>query len=186
MAVIISLLRGVNVSGNNIIKMEELRKLYASMGLRDARSYIQSGNVVFQTDERDLLALAKLIGDGIERKFKCRPDVILRTTAEMRGAVARNPFAKRRDVEPAKLLVTFLAGEPGKEARDKVLEIKTDPEEMKILGREIYIHFPNGMGQSKLSWIAITKALKTTGTGRNLNSVMKLLEMAEELERAGE
>ena len=186
MAVIISLLRGVNVSGKNVIKMEDLRKLYASMELRDVRSYIQSGNVVFKTDERDLLALAKRIEDGIERKFKCRPDVILRTTAEMRGVVARNPFAKRRDIHPGKLLVTFLAMEPGKEAREKALEIETYLEEMKIVGREVFIYFLNGMGTSKLSWMAVVKVLKTTGTGRNWNSVTKLLEMAEEMESAGE
>ena len=182
MAVIISLLRGVNVGGHNMIKMDALRALYESLKLRDPHTYLQSGNVVFRTDERDLALLARRIEAGIKRRFHFRPDVIVRTTAELRDAIARNPFATRRGIEPGKLLVTFLAGDPAAEARDKVLKIKTDPEELSISGREVYIYYPTGMGRSKLSWIAIAKALQTSGTGRNWNSVTKLLELAERLE----
>jgi uncharacterized protein (DUF1697 family) len=182
MAVIISMLRGVNVGGHNLIKMDALRALYESLKLRDPHTYLQSGNVVFRTDERDLVLLARRIEDGIERRFHFRPDVIVRTTSELRDAIARNPFATRRGIEPGKLLVNFLAADPSAEAREKVLKIKIDPEELSISGREVYIYYPVGMGRSKLSWIAIANALKTSGTGRNWNSVTKLLELAERLE----
>jgi len=182
MAVIISMLRGVNVGGHNKIKMEALRALYESLKLRDAQTYVQSGNVIFNTDERDIARLAKRIEDGIERKFGFRPNVILRTAAEMREVVARNPFAKRRGIEPGKLLVSFLASDPGEEALEKVRQMKCDPEELRIEGREVYIYFPNGMGQSKLQWAGLDKMLKTAVTGRNWNSVTKMLEMAEKLE----
>jgi uncharacterized protein (DUF1697 family) len=182
MAAIISLLRGVNVAGHNMIKMDALRALYEALELRDPHTYLQSGNVVFRTDERDLTVLARRIEDGIERRFHFRPDVIIRTTAELSDAIARNPFATRRGIEPGKLLATFLASDPGAEARKKVLKIKTDPEELSISGREVYIYYPAGMGRSKLSWIAIAKALETSGTGRNWNSVTKLLELAERVE----
>jgi uncharacterized protein (DUF1697 family) len=182
MAVIISMLRGVNVGGHNKIKMEALRALYESLKLRDAQTYVQSGNVIFRTDERDILRLTKRIEDGIEWKFGFRPDVILRTAAEMRDVVARNPFAKRRGIEPGKLLVSFLASDPGEEGREKLRQMKCDPEELRIEGREIYIYFPNGMGRSKLSLGALEKMLKTPGTGRNWNSVTKMMEMAERLE----
>ena len=182
MPVIISMLRGVNVGGHNKIKMDALRALYESLKLRDAQTYVQSGNVIFRSDERDLPRLTKRIGDGIERKFGFRPSVILRTAAEMRGVVARNPFAKRRGIEPGKLLVSFLASDPGEEAREKVRQMKCDPEELRIEGRELYIYFPNGQGRSKLSGAALEKALKTPATGRNWNSVTKMLEMAEKLE----
>jgi uncharacterized protein (DUF1697 family) len=182
MAVIVSMLRGVNLGRHNRMKMEGLRALYESLRLRDAQTYVQSGNVVFRTDERDLSLVAKRIEKGIEKSFSFRPDVIVRTCAEMRDVVARNPFAKRRGIEPSKLLVTFLASEPDREGRDKVLKMKTDPEELRIDGREVYIYFPDGIGRSKLSWTAIGKTLKTSGTGRNWNSVTKLLEMAEKLE----
>jgi uncharacterized protein (DUF1697 family) len=183
MPVIISMLRAVNVAGHNMIKMDTLRALYQSLKLRDAQTYVQSGNVVFRTEERDLALLAKRIQNGIERKFGCRPDVILRTTVELRDVIARNPFAKCRDIAPNKLLVTFLAADPGAEARSQTLKIKCDPEELHISGRELYIYFPDGMGRTKLSGAVLERALKIPGTGRNWNSVMKLLEIAEELER---
>ena len=182
MAVIISMLRGVNVGGHNKIKMDALRALYESMKLREAQTYVQSGNVIFRTDERDIARLAKRIENGIERKLGFRPDVILRTATEMREVIARNPFAKRRGIEPSKLLVTFLGSDPGAEAREKILQIKCDPEELRIEGRELYIYFPNGIGRSKLSWAGLEKTLKTPGTARNWNSVTKMLEMAESLE----
>jgi|SRR5229473_2646566 uncharacterized protein (DUF1697 family) len=182
MGVIISMLRGVNVGGHNKTKMEALRALYESLKLRDAQTYVQSGNVIFRTNERNMSRLTKQIEDGIERKFGFRPDVVLRTVAEMRDVVARNPFAKRRGIEPSKLLVSFLASDPGAEGREKVRQMKCDPEELRIEGRELYIYFPNGMGRSKLSLARLEKTLKTRGTGRNWNSVTKMLEMAEKLE----
>ena len=182
MAVVISMLRGVNLGSHNRIKMDALRALYESLKLRDPQTYIQSGNVIFRTEERNLAQLAKRIENGIEQKFGFRSQVILRTTSEMRDVIARNPFAKRRGIEPSKLLVTFLASHPSLEARDKLLTIETDPEELKIDGRELYIYFPNGLARPKLSWPVIEKRLRTSGTGRNWNSVTKLLEIAERLE----
>lgn len=182
MPVIISMLRGVNVGGHNKIKMEALRALYASLNLRDSQTYVQSGNVIFKTEERDLARLAKRIEDGIEKAFGFHSDVILRTSSELRDVLARNPFAKRRGIEPNKLLITLLAGDPEPEAQEKIRTLKTDPEEVRIEGREIYIYFANGIGQSKLSMSALLKTLKTTGTGRNWTSITKMLEIAEKLE----
>jgi uncharacterized protein (DUF1697 family) len=182
MPVIVSLLRGVNVGPHNRIKMDALRNLYESLGMQDAQTYVQSGNVVFRSKEKDLAKLRSRIEAGIEKMFGFRPDVILRTTAEMREAIQKNPFAKRRGIEPSKLLVTFLAEEPGVEARKKISEIQADPEELYLAGRELYVYFPNGMARPKVNWMSVVKALKTTGTGRNWNSTIKLLEMAEKLD----
>ncbi len=181
MTVVISMLRGVNVGGHNMIKMDALRALYESLKFEDVATFIQSGNVVFRTKERDLGKISKRIGDGIEKTFGFRPEVILRTAEEMRGVVARNPFAERKDVEPNRLLALFLAGELDAEARKKVLTVKADREELRLHERELYIYFPEGMGRSKLSIAAVERALKIAGTGRNWNSVLKLLAMAEEL-----
>ncbi|MGB7848546.1 MAG: DUF1697 domain-containing protein, partial [Candidatus Acidiferrum sp.] len=123
------------------------------------------------------------IQDGILRKFGFRPDVILRTSSQLRHVVARNPFASRHGVDPRKLLVTFLACDPGPQARASIMKIDTRGEELHAHGSELYIYFPNGMGKTKLSWPLIDKTLKTTGTGRNWNSVTKMLEIAENLER---
>ena len=182
MAVVISMLRGVNVGGHNKIKMEALRALYESLKLRNAQTYVQSGNVIFKSEEKDLGLIAKRLQSGIERSFDFRPDIILRTTSELRNVIARNPFAARHNIDPSKLLVTFLASDPGEEAREKALGIKTDPEELRIHGREAYIHFPNGIARPKMRWPLIEKILKTSGTGRNWNTVTKLLEIAETLE----
>lgn len=182
MPVIVSMLRGVNLVSHNRIKMDALRALYESLGLRDAQTYVASGNVVFRTKAQSLTALAKRIENAIEQNFGFRPRVILRTTSEFKDAVARNPFRTRRGIEPSKLLVMFLESHPAAEALEQVLQIKADPEEMHIHGREVYIYFPNGMARPKLSWVTVEKKLKTAGTGRNWNSVTKLLEIAEKLE----
>jgi len=182
MKVVVSMLRGVNVGGHNKVAMQALRSLYASLGLLDAQTYVQSGNVVFRTKEKNLASLAAMIESAIERSFGFRPSVILRTISELRAAIAANPFATRSGIEPSKLLVTFLAASPSAEARQKALSIKADPEELHILDRELYIYFPNGMARPKLSMASVERALKIPGTGRNWNSVTKLLELAEKLE----
>jgi uncharacterized protein (DUF1697 family) len=182
MTVVICMLRGVNLVGHNRIKMDALRALCESLGLRDAQTCVQSGNVVFRTNARDLARLAKRIEDAIERGFGFRPAVIIRTPSDLRAVIARNPFAKRKDTHASKLLVMFLASEPGAEARTQALAIKAAPEELKMHGREVYIYFLNGQGQTKLPLAKIEKTLKTSWTGRNWNTVSKLLEIAEKLE----
>ena len=182
MAVLISMLRGVNLGPHKRVKMDALRALYVSLKLRDPQTYVQSGNVIFRSEETDLDALASRIESGIERKFGFQSDVIVRTPSELRDAIARNPFAARPGIEPAKLLVTFLRSHPTAEACDQLRNLKTEPEEVRIVGREIYTYYPDGMARPKLSWATIERCLKTSGTGRNWNSVTKLLEMAAALE----
>ena len=183
MKVIISMLRGVNLGPHNRIKMEELRAVYESLKLQDPRTYVQSGNVLFKTNERNEAKLSSRIQDGIERKFGFRPDVIVRTTDELRSAVAKNPFSARKNIDPSKLLVTFLGADPGAELCEKLRAIDTAPEELHIDGREIFIYYPNGLARPKFQWIKAEKILKVACTGRNWNSVTMILEMAEEMER---
>src|SRR5438876_9450601 len=165
MPVVAAPLRGVNVGGHNLIRMEALRAVYDSLGLQDSQTYVQSGNVMFRTEERNLPRLAKQIEDAIERTFGFRPAVIVRTPAELKDVIARNPFAERRGVEPNKLLVVFLAGSPDEKARAKILAIKTDPEELRMEGREFYMYFPDGMERPKDTWMTIEKMLKIRATG---------------------
>jgi uncharacterized protein (DUF1697 family) len=182
MPVLISMLRGINVGGHNKVGMSALRALYESLRFEDPRTYVQSGNVIFRSKEKISPALAKKIQNAIEREFGCRPEVILRTTDELRKAIAASPFASRRNLEPGKILVTFLDGEPGPQAHAVLLSLKPYPEELHLNGRELYIYFPNGAGRSKLPWSSLAKALKTTGTARNWNSVTKMFAIAEEME----
>jgi uncharacterized protein (DUF1697 family) len=183
MPVIISLLRGINVGGHKKISMQSLRAIYESLGLRDVQTYVQSGNVVFRTDERDVARLASKLEDAIERSFGFRPAVVLRTAADLRAIVKKNPFAGRRDTEPGKLLVTFLAREPGAAARKQILAIEADPEEVHAEGRELYIYFPNGAGRSRFPWVRVQTMLSDNpGTARNWRTVEKLLDIAQKLE----
>ena len=179
--VVICMLRGVNVGGHHQIRMDSLKALCESLGLRNVQTYVQSGNVIFATNERDLDRLAIAIENAIEQRYGFRCAVILRTVAELRDVIRANPFATRQGIDPAKLVVIFLAKDPDQEARDKVLALKIEPDELRMAVREYYIYFPLGMGQSKAPAV-IAKALKVPGTGRNWNSVTKMLEMAEKLE----
>jgi len=181
MPVLISLLRGVNVGGHHKIKMDELRALYESLGLEDPRTCLQSGNVVFRTEKRDLVPLAGRIADAIGQRVGFRPDVMLRTSSEWRDAIAGNPFAARRDLDLSHLVAIFLAGDPGPEARERLLAIPCAPEELRIGARVLYVYYANGIARATLSLPVIEKALRTSGTGRNWNTVEKLQEIAEEL-----
>jgi uncharacterized protein (DUF1697 family) len=181
MPVVISMLRGINLGPHRRMKMDDLRAVYESLKLRDVRTYVQSGNVVFATSDNDLTRLTARIEKGIERAFGFHSDVIMRTADQMQQVVAGNPFAGRKGIEPAKLVVTFLAADPGDAARKLVRAMKTEPEELYIEGRELYVYFPNGQGSSKFPAAAVGKAVATTGTARNWNSVTKLLEIAKSL-----
>ncbi len=182
--VVISMLRAVNVGGHNKVKMEALRELYEELECRGCQTYVQSGNVIFKAKDKSLTKLAARIEEDIERKFGFHSDVILRTLPELREVITRNPFAERSGIEPGKLLVNFLAADPGEEARKKVLEVNVAPEELMINGREMFIYFPHGQGRTKLPVAAIQRILKTPATGRNWNSVTKMLEIAEAMDTA--
>ena len=184
MTAIVCLLRGVNLGGHKKISMQALRDICLSLKLRGPQTYIQSGNVVFATAERDLDKLARRIEDCIEKGHGFPSKVILRTVAEMRNVVARNPFAARKNLDPAKLVVSFLAEAPTAEAGKLLSKINVGPEELSLSGRELYIYFPDGQGRSKLPAV-LDRTLKVPATFRNWNTVSKLLAMAEDLESAG-
>jgi uncharacterized protein (DUF1697 family) len=183
MPVLVSLLRGVNVGGHRKVTMEDLRSIYESLGLTNVQTYINSGNVLFRTSVRDGKRLRKRIEDAIEIAHGFRSDVFLRTPDELRSVIARNPFAARPELDARKLTIHFLPEELSAEVRQRVLEIPAEPEELHHQGRELYIYFPNGMGRPKLSMALVEKTMKAAGTSRNWNTVRKLLELAEKLER---
>jgi uncharacterized protein (DUF1697 family) len=177
MAVYISLLRAVNVGGTGKIKMDALRQCYADLGFPDAKSYVQSGNVVFTSDELDPAKLAKTLDDGIQQTFGHRADVVIRTPDQMRAIIAGNPFKQHED-EPRYLHVVFLTAAPAAADVEATIAANTGPEKVEVRGEAVYIFYTNGSGRSKLS----LKGLKVPGTARNWNSVRKLVEIAEGFE----
>ena len=118
MPAIISMLRGVNVGGHNKIKMDALRALYESLKLKSPQTYVQSGNVVFFSRAENLAPLSQRIQDAIERNFGFRPDVVLRTSAELRNVIAKNPFAGRHGIDPANFSSRFSPLTPAHKPRD--------------------------------------------------------------------
>jgi uncharacterized protein (DUF1697 family) len=171
MPVMIALLRGVNIGGHCLVKMDALRGLCESMGLGDVRTYVQSGNVVFST--RGTKGLAARLEAAIEGLAGFRPTVVLRTAEEMRAVVEANPFS---DVPGNKLAVLFFTSEPPPPAWKALL--KPGMEAAHLSGREAYIHYVNGFGKAKLTTAAIERTLKMKCTARNWNTVLKLVEMA--------
>ncbi len=163
--------------------MDDLRALYESLGLHNPKTYIQSGNIVFQTGQKDLNKLALSLNAAIETRYGFRADAVLRTLADLKAMLPVNPFAAR-SVDPAKNLVIFLSGQLTAEHGATVCGLCVPPEELHSDGRHLHCHFPAGTGQSKLP-AAIDKNLKKLsifGTGRNWNTVLKLIEIAETLE----
>ncbi len=178
----IALLRGVNVTGCNMIKMEALRAMCASLGCSDVQTYVQSGNVVFRSAAKDAVKLGKTLEDGIEKTFGFRVPVVLRSAADLARVVEQNPFPEQAKAEPSKLLVSFLYVDPGEARREQARAMTFSPEVLRFEGREVYVFYPVGQGLSKLKWGPIDKVLGTPGTMRNWNTVIRLLAMAEGLE----
>ena len=181
MSVVIAMLRGVNVSGKRLVKMETLRALCVSLKCSDVATYVQSGNVVFRTGAKNLERLRTQMESAMSETFGFEVPVVFRTVDDLRRVAAANPFPQQVQTEPGKVLVMFLYQDPGEARREAVRALTIAPEEVQVLGSELYIYYPAGQGQSKLRWGPIEKALSTEWTGRNWNTVLKLLAMAEAL-----
>lgn len=182
MPVYVALLRGVNVVGSSILKMEVLRELCCGLNFKDVQTHVQSGNVIFRARKIAEKALAGKIAAAIEKKFGFRPEVMVRTPDELRAVVAANPFAARNDINPSGLLVNFLVDRPAPDVATRLRAINPlSREEIHLVGRELFIYFPEGIGASKIRG-ALDRILKNTATGRNWNSVTKILALAERLE----
>jgi uncharacterized protein (DUF1697 family) len=178
MAKFIALLRGVNV-GQNMLRMERLREVSAEMKLKNARTYVQSGNIVFEAD-----GTAAKWADALERKLRGETrlpvTVVVRTAKEIEDVLANNPFLTEKRIDRARLHVTFLQATPEKSTVELLASIKAGVDRFRWLGREIYLYCPNGYGRTKLSNGAIEKVLSLRATTRNWNTVNKLHEMCSE------
>ena len=171
MSVYIALLRAVNVGGTGSLPMTELKTICEELGFADVKTYIQSGNVLFRSDEAEK-AVEEKLDEALGKKLGKRPGVMVRSRRELDAIIADAPFP---EAKPNVLLVYFLPQAAPKDALENM--VAPDREEAKLAGREIYVHYPNGSGRSKLK----LPALKP-GTSRNLNTVRKLADMAAEME----
>ena len=179
----IALLRGVNVVGANSVPMKELVRILESLGLTNVKTYIQSGNVVFQASEKDAAALPEKITAKLRRKLGCAPQVFLLTPKELEAAIKSNPY-RDADSSPKALHLTFLASAPDT-SRLKALEtFRKDSELYSLKERIFYFWAPEGVGRSKL-FSRVEKTLGVAGTARNWRTVCKLRNLAQEIADGG-
>jgi uncharacterized protein (DUF1697 family) len=173
----IAMLRGVNVGGNPL-KMAWLRAACEQLGLREVRSYLQSGNVVFASP----LGAAKLVAmlkASIDEQTRLPVPVIIRSAREMADIVAQNPFLKRKGIDATKLHVTFLGDVPQAPDVARLDKLAGTRDEYRLARREIYLHCPINYGETKLSNTAVEKALGVSATTRNWTTVTTLNGMAQ-------
>ncbi len=179
MTAFVSLFRGINVGGHHKIRMDELKDVHEVLGFKDVFPYIQSGNVVFTSDDTDVAQLRRHIEDGFEQKFGFHVEVIVRTSAELREIIENNPFQSQPGKESKWVVVMFLATHPDDTAWESLIKTYAGPEELFITGKEMYIYYPSGIGRSKLTNTLIEKKLKTPGTARNWNTVHQLQKLLQ-------
>ena len=177
----ISILRGINVSGHNIIPMKELKALMEGLGFENSITYIQSGNVAFNSPEKNEGKLITKIQDAIADKFGFKVPVVIRTGKEFKAVLDNNPFLKEKDIDAEKLHITFLTDTPAKENIDKANTYNYEPDRFIISGREVYVYCPNGYGNTKINNTFFENKLKVTATTRNLKTVKELVRIAEAL-----
>jgi uncharacterized protein (DUF1697 family) len=171
MPVYIAMLRGINVSGQKIIKMESLRASLASLGFEEVRTYIQSGNIVFKTVTTVPAGLAGKIANTILDDFGFAVPVLVRTKEELAGVIQANPLLKWKGIDEARLHVTFLSAAAPKGSEEILKSLARQSELFAVGGREIYLHCPDGYGDTKLSNNAIEKAFAVPATTRNWKTV---------------
>jgi uncharacterized protein (DUF1697 family) len=172
-----ALLRGVNVGGKNRLAMTELRALLESLGHEDVVTLLQSGNAVLRAGGR-ADAVARAIEEAITAELGLAVRVLLRTPAELREIAARNPFLGGED-DLSKLHVVFLDGEPAPAGVGGLDPQRSPGDAFTVSGRQIYLHYPNGAGRTKLSLDYFERRLGVAGTARNWNTLLKLTALAE-------
>ncbi|MEO0384371.1 MAG: DUF1697 domain-containing protein [Pseudomonadota bacterium] len=173
----IALLRGINVGGNHILPMKNLRALVESLGVQNVRTYIQSGNCVFDCEDGDAPKLAERIAETIEDNFSFRPQVMVITKDNLAAALAGNPYPEGLD-NPKSVHLYFLS-EPAKHADLSALnQIKTPSEHFSLCNTVFYLFTPEGIGHSKLA-SQVEKHLKVPVTARNLRSAIKIFELTD-------
>lgn len=171
----IALFRGINVGGRNSLPMKDLVRELEALGLREVRTYIQSGNVVFESSKKVPATLGAQIAARIEKRHGFAPEVLILGAGELERAVRSNPFPKAT-ADPKSLHLFFLASSPDSPDLDALTAVKSRSERFRLLGRVFYLHAPDGIGRSKLA-TKVEKALGVAATARNWRTVDKLCAM---------
>jgi uncharacterized protein (DUF1697 family) len=176
----LALLRGINVSGHNMIKMDALKTTLEAIGFSNVETYIQSGNVFVETEEESGFGVGFKIKQEIFKTFGHEVPLIVVGKKDLELCFKNNPFLKQKDVDIKKLYVAFISKELSSSAINELKISQFKPDEAVIDGNRIFIKYDIGAGKTRLDQKYIEKKLNVTATIRNWNTVTKLLEMYDE------
>jgi uncharacterized protein (DUF1697 family) len=183
MAIYVALLRAVNVGGR-IVKMAELTQLFEGMGFARVQTYIQSGNVLFDTDETDDGSDEEELRERIESEIAAHARfpvaVVLRTPDELEQMIAHCPFADEAASSDKRLYVAALDKSPASQGIERLKADYSGDDEWRVVGRELYLLYHNGAGESKLTTAFLERRLGVTATARNWRTLTTLARMARE------
>lgn len=173
------MLRGINVSGQKKILMIDLKELYEKLGFKKVRTYIQSGNVIFETQSKlSQEQIAERIKSAIFNKYKFDVPVLVKSLNEVQNTLITNPFIKEENVIHDRIYVTFLTELPKNNELEKIKTLDCSPDKFIIINKEVFLYCPNKYGESKLSNNFFENKLKVSATTRNWKTVNKLVEIA--------
>ncbi|MES0099662.1 DUF1697 domain-containing protein [Mesorhizobium sp. M0019] len=175
--VFIALFSGINIGGNRIVKMAELRSFFEQLGFSDVATYVQSGNAVFRSPDGDAATLTKRLEAEFEKKWGFHSRIMVRDLGWLERLAADNPYPEVAG-EPTKLHAYALERRPTAEEVARLAEKCTGPERFEIKGDVLYLHAPDGLGKSVFANL-IPRVLKVPGTARNWRTVLMLLDMAQ-------
>lgn len=175
----IALLRGINVSGQKIIKMEMLRKVLAELDFQNISTYIQSGNIIFESAVDDPNLLEQQIAQKIEEHFGFVVPVRITTLDELKTIAAENPFASENLADPTQPYVTFLSDEPAAGNLEQLKLVDFQGDRFVSRSRVLYLWYARSAADTKLSNAVIEKKLQLKATSRNWKTVLKLIELAQ-------
>jgi uncharacterized protein (DUF1697 family) len=177
MPVLLAMLRGINVSGQKKVPMLQLKAMFEDLKFKNVRTYIQSGNVIFESKETNEAALSKKISKKILEEFGFEVSVVVRTADELLSVIKKNPFIKEKNVLLDRLYISFLSEAPVKENLEKIRLPEGTTDRFVIAGKEVYLYCPGGYGETKLSNNFFENKLKVVATTRNWKTTNTLLEM---------
>jgi len=180
MVTYISILRGINVSGQKLIKMDALRKSYGNMGFQNVKTYLQSGNVIFTCNHFEIKDLEQKISRQIEQDFGFEVPVIVLTIEKLKQVIENNPFLNDPKIDESFLHVTFLASKPVQSDYKTIEDKKQNGEEISISNTTVYLFCPNGYGRTKLTNNFLEAKLKVGATTRNWKTTNELYKIAQQ------
>lgn len=178
MATYISILRGINVSGQKLIKMDRLKKMYEDIGFTNPISYLQSGNVIFNSNESDIKKVEASIFKGITDTFSFDVPVIVLTSTDLEKIIKHNPFVNDKKKDPTFFHVTFLADKPINKDMTLLIDKKQEHEDVILIEKAVYLYCPNGYGRTKLNNNFIENKLRVRATTRNWKTTNMLLTLS--------